>query len=269
MVEGIAIFAALRWECTPVLRALHSVRRQHLGPLTAWRGVLGAHEVWVVKTGIGVARATAAARMVVSETRCRFFVSTGCAGALAPQLRPGDLVIATAVVESAGGQRLAIDRGLHEAASGIAQRAALRTTSGAVLCSPTMLATAAAKHAAAAEFGTVAVEMEGTGMATCAAHEGIPFLSVRTILDTADTDLRHSGIFIDPHTGAVKPLALAAYLATHPAAVGDLLGMQRMMQAAQRSLEQFFKAWLPTLDSQPSNGSARSEADAISPAHRH
>ena len=81
-------------------------------------------------------------------------------------------------------------------------------------------------------------------------HErGIPFVSVRTVLDTADTELRHAGRFVDPCTGAVKPLALAGYLATHPSALPDLLAMQRMMHAAQTSLERFFAAWFSTLDS--------------------
>ena len=109
--------------------------------------------------------------------------------------------------------------------------------------------TAAQKRAAAAQHDAVAVEMEGVPLAAAAARRSIPFVSVRAILDTADTELKHTGRFIEPQTGAVKPLALVGYLATHPGAVTDLLAMQRMMHAAQTSLERFFAIWFSTLDS--------------------
>jgi hypothetical protein len=85
--------------------------------------------------------------------------------------------------------------------------------------------------------------MEGVPLAACAAERGVPFVSVRAILDTADTELRHSGRFMDPQTGSVKPLALAGYLASHPGALADLLALQRMTSAAQHSLNKFFDAW--------------------------
>ena len=71
----------------------------------------------------------------------------------------------------------------------------------------------------------------------------MPFVSVRAILDTADAELPHAGRFIDPHSGTVKPLALAGYLAAHPGALTELLAMQRMKRAAEHSLERFFAAW--------------------------
>lgn len=117
-----------------------------------------------------------------------------------------------------------------------------------MLCSPQVLASADDKRAAAAQHGAVAVEMEGAAIATLGTARGVPFISVRAILDTAATELRHAGRFMDPHTGAVKPLVLAGYLATHPGMLAELLAMQRMMRAAQTSLERFFAVWLSTPD---------------------
>jgi adenosylhomocysteine nucleosidase len=105
------------------------------------------------------------------------------------------------------------------------------------------MATAAAKRAAAATHGTVAVEMEGAPIAARAAQIGVPFVSVRAILDTLETELGHSGRFIDQDNGTFKPLALAAHLATHPSVLPDVLALQRMRDAAQKSLKRFFGAW--------------------------
>lgn len=240
----IAIFAALQWECAPIARRLRNARRSAVNGCTIWRGDSARGEVWLVKTGIGLNQAHAAAQVAVDAAEFDLFLSTGCAGALASDLRPGDMTIASSIVSMASSQPLTTDVARSAEAVGVAERAGVRTRTGAVLCSPSVLATVSAKQAAAARYGTVAVEMEGEQLALCAANAGIPFVSARTILDTADTELKHSGHFIDPHTGNLRPLALAGYLARHPSAIVDLRGMQKMMQAAQSGLERFFAAWL-------------------------
>jgi adenosylhomocysteine nucleosidase len=246
-VERIAIFAALRWECQPVLRQLRQAKRQRVADFTVWRSTTSGREICLMKTGVGAEQADTAAKVMSDTGEFALFLSTGCAGALAPELTPGDLTVATAVIGNGSGARFEADAAQRERLRHVAERAALRTVVGPVLCSPHALTTVVEKKAAA-ERGAAAVEMEGAQIAACAAQAGIPFASVRAILDTAEMELPYAGRFIDEHSGAVKPLALAGYLATHPSAVSDLLAMQRMMRAAQHSLERFFAAWFSTLD---------------------
>jgi len=248
-VGRIAIFAALQWECRPVLQQMRQTSRERAGEFTLWRGFTPRGEVVLVKTGMGMTQAEGAARAIRDRGQFELFMSTGCAGALAAELVPGDVAVATVVVANHLRDQFEIHREHCAHAQRVAERAALRVITGPVLCSPHALATAEQKRAAAVQHGAVAVEMEGSSIAAEAAERGIPFVSVRTVLDTADTELRHAGRFIDPRTGAVKPFALAGYLATHPGALTDLLAMQRMMHAAQSSLERFFAAWFSTLDS--------------------
>ena len=241
-MEQVAIFAALRWECMPIVRRLRQVTRRHVAGLTVWRGAAGERCVWVVKTGIGPTRAAAAVYAINASERFSLFVSTGCAGALAPELVAGDLAIATSVVGDSAGDGMETDVRYREAVCRVAGTVAQRACVGPVLCSPRVLATIAEKRAAAAR-GNVAVEMEGAPIAACAAQAGVPFVSVRAILDTAETELPHAGRFIDPQSGAMKPLALAGYLAAHPGALSGVLAMQRMRHVAERSLGRFFAAW--------------------------
>jgi len=238
----MAIFAALRWECRPVLRRLRQSQRNRLDAFTVWRGRTTHHDVWLMKTGVGPDRAAQAAQAMISAGPFHLFMSTGCAGALADDLNPGDLAVATRVLADPAGPLFETDSVTREGINRAATRAALRTSMGPVLCSPHVLVTTAAKRAAAAH-GSVAVEMEGVPIAACAAAHGVPFVSVRAILDSADTELQHSGRFVEPQTGAIKPLALAGYLASHPRAFGDLLALQRMMNTAEHSLNRFFDAW--------------------------
>ncbi len=240
----MAVFAALHWECVPILAHLRQVRRERLVGLTVWRGVSGHYDVSLVKTGVGTARAGAAARALGDAGRFALFLSTGCAGALAPHLAAGDLVVATAVLGTASGQCFETHAEHRERACRIAERLALPAAVGPLLCSQQVLGTVAAKRTAAAERGAVAVEMEGAPIAARALQAGVPFVAVRAILDTAAAEWCDAQRFVDPRRGALKSLALAAYLTTHPGALPDLLAMRRMMHAAQRSLQRFFGAWL-------------------------
>jgi hypothetical protein len=119
----------------------------------------------------------------------------------------------------------------------------LRTIEGPLLCSATVLATTADKRAAAA-CGAVVVEMEGGAIAARAAAAQVPFLSVRAILDAVDHELHVPGSLIDPVSGAMRPLAVARYVVTHPGTIAELTALQRMQRAARVSLERFFARWL-------------------------
>ena len=243
-MERIAIFAALRWECRPILRHLRQVERGRVAQCAFWRGQASGREIWLIKTAVGEQRAAAATRVLDQGGRFDLFLSTGCAGALAPELVPGDLAIATAVIGNASGAEYLTDPVHRERALVAAQRAALRTVVGPVLCSPRVLASVAAKQAAAVSTGSVAVEMEGAAIGALAQQAGVPFASVRAILDTATTELPESGDFLDPQTGTVRPFDVVRYLARQPGALSQLVALRRMMTAAQSSLEKFFQAWL-------------------------
>lgn len=241
-MPNIAIFAALQWECGPILRHLGKARRGKIDDSTVWRGRFGDVGITLIKTGMGLARAEAAARRLVSQGHFALFLSSGCAGALAPQLGPGDLVVAESIGLS-GGAALPAHPEHRERAIAAARRAGLHPHLGHFLSSPTVLATRAEKHGAA-QAGAIAVEMEGAAIARVAAESGVAFAAVRSILDTADIELEMSGHFVDPATGSVRPIALAGHLLRHPTALPHMLSVKRMMDAADTALARFFAAYL-------------------------
>lgn len=236
----IVAFAALQWECNAVLQALGGVRRVPAAGFARWRGLAGDTPVWVVKTGVGIERAGTAVGAAPAEAR--LVVSTGCAGGLQPDLSAGDLVIAAAVLDAAGAA-LPADAALCDAARRSAATAGIPARDGLLRCSPTLL-TGVADKRAAARGGAVAVEMEGAPIARWSAERGLPFLAVRAVLDGAGQSLAIPAACLDPASGRIRPLALAAHLVTRPRTLSHLLALQRMQQAARTSLERFFRAWL-------------------------
>lgn len=221
---------------------MRSASRQALGRLTSWRSVGPASEAWLVQTGIGELRAASAATVIAGAARFDLFLVAGCAGALDARLRPGDLVVASAVV--AEGRRYYTDPAFQARAEEICRRRLLPWYSGALLTSPEAIGTVAARQRAAANTGAIAVEMEASGIARTAQAHGIAFAEVRAVLDTADVELHQSGDFIDPETGRLRPSHALRFVATNPGGAARLLALRRMMVASHQALTEFFAEYL-------------------------
>src|SRR5881296_2065692 len=140
----VAIFTALGWEQRAVTAALQAV--EPAGPPRTWRGRLAdGASCLVVQTGIGPARAAAAA---AAAPPAGAFLACGCAGALVDWLVAGDLVAAESVIALGADGRP--DECLPGVGAGLAAWAAgrgFRVHAGALVASPVVLDTAAAKAA--------------------------------------------------------------------------------------------------------------------------
>ncbi|HEX4180065.1 MAG TPA: hypothetical protein VHY32_04680 [Caulobacteraceae bacterium] len=107
-------------------------------------------------------------------------ISIGIAGALAPALKPGDLVIASAVRD--GATRFET----HSAWTRAITSRLPRAISGSVAGSDAMLVSPEAKAALHGASGAIAVDMESHIAARFAAAHGLPLTVLRAISDGAD-----------------------------------------------------------------------------------
>jgi adenosylhomocysteine nucleosidase len=133
---------------------------------------LGGHDLLLVANGAGAPRAASALDAAAVVFHPDAVISTGFCGALDPQLRVADVVVATAIA--------AADR-LYDALP-------VATTSlhrSGVVCSIDRVAQTAEEKRRLRAGGAMVVEMEAAGVAARAQARGLPFHCIRVVTDLA------------------------------------------------------------------------------------
>ena len=241
-MSGIALVTALRLETRAALAALARTRRIRPAARPSWIGRAGTREIVVVQGGVGPAAAAAALAAV--PRAATLLGSIGFAGALEPGLRPGDVVVASAILWDDAGvlRRYEVAPALVEALRRALDPVLPRPPSaGALFSSPTVLAGVAAKRATYERHDAAAVEMEAAALARYATTHELPLFALRAVLDPATLSLEGLPPNLD------SSWAARARLATTPA-VWPLLGaLKRHADVAGRALTVALRAALPAL----------------------
>lgn len=139
-------------------------------------------------TGIGH-RAGPALADALQEHRISAVLSLGFAGALAPGLSPGDLIIHDTIMYPGERAPMGADPGLTEAAMEALNASGVHAARGDLLTVHDPILSAAGKHDAGQRWNAVAVDMEGFDLAAVSEAAAVPMLSIRAILDEMDHDL--------------------------------------------------------------------------------
>jgi adenosylhomocysteine nucleosidase len=187
----------------------------------------------VCVAGIGLDNAGRAARRLV-EAGAHGLVSWGCAAALSPRMKSGDLCLPLQIVDEQTRHWPAAEA-WHQRA----QRALLDT--GAVCTEPLVSAeglavSTADKRKLAAASGAVAVDMESAAVAAVASECDVPFIAVRAIADPADIALPGTIVRATDATGAVRRTTLLGGLLSHPGEIGAVVRLAWQFRAALRTL---------------------------------
>lgn len=223
-MNELGIVAALAAESRP----LGPARRSGAGPATLGDGTL------LVLSGIGPVSAAEGARRLV-RSGARALISWGVAGGLDPQLAAGALVLPEAVISPED----RVFPTAHEWRERV--RAALAANhavcGGRLLTRAEPLASTAAKARAFRETAAVAVDMESSAVAEVAASQGLPFLAVRAIVDTADDVVpRAALVATGAGSGGVRLGRLLGALAGAPAELPALVRLAHRYRLARRTL---------------------------------
>jgi len=220
--EGLVLAVPLRFEA-------HALRR-------------GAPEARIVRTGMGRRRARAAAGRIAHAPGDVVAV-TGFAGALASDLEPGDVVVATEV----RGADEPVECAATELVASMLRRAGLRVHVGPIVSVPKVVVGAERKRLA--DTGAVAVDMESAWLARGCA--GRPWAVVRTIVDTPGRDLHRPLATAAGTLRAYRALyRIAAVLSQWGEATGSrrvvlanprasCAGVERAIEVVERALERY------------------------------
>jgi len=158
-------------------------------------------------------RALALARAMAAEGASGL-VSFGIAGGLAPDLRPGALVVGEAV--ACGGRMLPCSPDLLTD---------VRARRGVVAAADAVVADPAAKAALFAATGALCADLESGGVAQAADEAGLPFAVLRAVADPASRGLPPAAAIGLDALGRVRLGAVLLSLARAP---GQLPGLVRV-----------------------------------------
>jgi adenosylhomocysteine nucleosidase len=188
----------------------------------------------MLETGAGAAATMTALSWCLSRPRCdnrkcyrpAFVLSAGFSGALQPEQRVGDLVLATEVVDPQG----------HIWPTFCPKALANRNiTAGRVLTMPEVVGDPREKQQLGRQYQAVAVDMESAVVARLCAEHHIPFACLRVISDDWETAL--SPQLMDLlRQGRVSIPRLVANVLRHPKLIGGLWRLAGQTRTAARRL---------------------------------
>jgi adenosylhomocysteine nucleosidase len=242
----ILIFYACAREVTAFKRRVESRGAIGVDGVRGFRARLGATQLAAVATGLGIRRASDAARLAIEAfPAADLVIATGVAGALNGDLESGEVVLADRLILDGKGpeavsQSLSVAPADLERFKAALKRARLKFTIGTVLTTTEILADGAAKRAASARTGAIAVDMESAAVAAEANRRGLRFTCIRAVLDAVDETI--VGAELAGPDGEVRALAAASFMLRNPAAVLGLSRMMRMLGRAKLSIADALEA---------------------------
>ena len=172
-------------------------------------------------------------------------IMVGFCGASDPALKTGDIHVASLLHATDGGSipsdAIAANQGLTATLTDAAHANGCRVVTAPSATVPTVTGIVI-KSAVYAAWGAASVNMEDYWAACAARSAGVPFASVRAVLDTADEGL-------PPWVSLYARNARRAAwnLATHPGRVPTLLHLWRQAELARRQLTRCLLTAVETL----------------------
>jgi adenosylhomocysteine nucleosidase len=189
--------------------------------------------VLMLETGIGAAAMEASLRWCLSGPcfgnvpyRPRFLLCVGFSGALQPQQRVGDLVVASEVVDQYGNHWPAILPNVW-AGRGI--------TAGRLLTMPELVSDPQDKQRLGGRFGALAVDMESAVVARLCHQQRVPFACLRVISDDWQTALSPHLVELLRQERVSLP-RLAGHLLRRPKLIGEIFRLAGQTRRASQRL---------------------------------
>ncbi|MDD5215154.1 MAG: phosphorylase [Methylococcales bacterium] len=194
--------------------------------------------VLLIHSGAGAENARKAAELAVSKGATQL-MSWGCAAALSPDLKMGDLVLAESLIGS-DGQEISVNATWHQHAK-ILLGAEITAYKGALIASEKVVSTAQEKHEIFEKTGAIALDMESGAIAKVATHYALPFLVIRAIADPASMDLPNALENALNEKGEVAITRILKSLVLNPKELPHLIQIGQYFQIAKKTLSNVAK----------------------------
>jgi len=199
----IAIMGAMPEEITPILERLDSYESIQYAKNNYYKGSFQGVEVVVAYSKIGKVFSTLTAATLLQVFACDILLFTGVAGAVNPELKIGDLIVASKLSQHdlditifghphgyvpEGSVYIESDKDLRALAKQVAKELDIPIKEGIIATGDQFIACEDKKCFIQDTFEADALEMEGASVATVCDALGVPFFILRSISDAADMD---------------------------------------------------------------------------------
>ncbi len=185
-------------------------------------------------SGIGSENAASAAQQLIDHGATAL-ASWGTAGGLSEDLRSGDLLLPEFV--QSDNQKYQTDHNWRQRL--IDQISSdLKPHDGLLVQSNEVISSSDQKSQLHKKTSAIAVDMESGSIAKIADQNKLPFLIIRSIVDTSDETIPMSAINSIDEFGQTKPAALTASLIKNPGDISKLIKLGKHFQQARKSLKQ-------------------------------
>lgn len=224
----LTITAALSWES----------RAARAGQAIAGRG-----RVRLMTSGVGPQRARDAAEELIDRGEATGVISIGVAGGLTNDLRRPSITVPDQIIRQSDGAVFEPDIELRKQTFRLLNRSDIPWHSVISITTPKILFTKPEKRDAAAS-GAQIVQMEDAEWADVCSAAGVPFASVRVVMDALDDDIPTEVVGWGGNPSALD-IALSAF--RRPRLLPELVSLGLQRQSALSVLERAMTLIIPSL----------------------
>ena len=242
--DMIALLAAMKTEITYLKKAMTITRITTYKSGRVYQGTIASKDCLLMVTGVGKQHAQQATEFITEKYPVGLLISTGFAGALNSKSRVGDIVIYSGI--NCGAEPpaspcniLCSDTGLIDKALKNGENQVFCTILGQGVTIAQICATKESKYNLGQVFKADAVDMESYWIGEIAGKKGLPFITVRSVSDSAQDDLS----FLDNIVvkSKVRPLRALSYFVCHPAQIKKTADFFFNFRKAGRNLGVFMQ----------------------------
>ena len=207
-----------------------------------YRGRFENRDALLVKTGMGKERAESATKFMLERYPVSAIISIGFAGALAPELSIGDVVICSTLHCAHKSEDKWVSAGLCTSDKHLLSLASQDMGNMTARCRPgssvsvLLLESSTKKLQGLAEtFHAHIVDMESYWIASIASARQIPFTAIRSISDTMQENVQPFDRILAPDGRLLWEKAVFCFI-THPQYLINTFTLYRNVQIARKSL---------------------------------
>jgi adenosylhomocysteine nucleosidase len=227
----VGMVSALPMELAPFLDRCDKVRKYSGGDFVFRGGRYDEIRIAVVESGMGFAKARRATQALLEAHTPKWVLSCGFAGALQPEMKLGNIVIANSIVDTHG-HELSVDVNMPaDPSKGLYV--------GRLVTADAMVRTVKEKELIAKMLDAVAVDMESLAVAQICRDQQVRFLAIRVVSDDMSADLPPEVMTLTGSTGTTRLGAAVGAIWKRPGSVKDIWRLREQAHMAATRLATF------------------------------